>query len=97
MLTHLDLFFTEVGLAAKLMALIAFLSDKAKETILDHITFCFIREKILEACVNLYNDPSAPILTENMGTGMEIMIEKLIKPTTFIEELLTQQDNSHKR
>lgn len=47
MLTHPDLFFTEVGLAAKLMALIAFLSDKAKETILDHIMFCYICPRIL--------------------------------------------------
>lgn len=46
MLTHLDLFFKDVGLAAKLMALIHFLSNIAKETILDHITFFSFMKKL---------------------------------------------------
>lgn len=97
MLTHLDLFFDEVGLVAKLMVLIHFLSDKAKEIVLDHITFCFICEKIVEACLNLYDDPNALVLSEHMNTRMGIMIKKLIKPTTFTNELLTRNDNTHKR
>lgn len=97
MLTHLDLFFAEVGLAAKIMAFIHFLSDKAKETVLDHITFYFIHERILEACLNLYDDPHTPMLTENMNTRMGIMIEKLIKITMFTDKLLSRNDNPHKR
>lgn len=97
MLTHLDLFSDEVGMAAKLMALIRFLSNKAKETILDHITLCFISEKIVEACLNLYNDPDAPVLSKNMNTRMGIMIEKLIKLATFTDELLSCNNNPHKR
>lgn len=97
MLTHLDLFFNEVGLVAKLMALIGFLSDKAKEIVMDHITFFFIHEKILDACLNLYSDPTTPILTKDMNTCMGIMIKKLIKPATFTDELLTCNNNTHKR
>lgn len=60
--------FDDEGLAMKLMALIHFLSDIAKETVLDHITFFFIWEKLIEACLNLYDDLTAPVLTENMST-----------------------------
>lgn len=65
MLTHLGKFFNEVGIAAKFMAFIHFLIEKAKDYILDHITFIFIRDLIFEACQNLYNDPLGPVLKEN--------------------------------
>lgn len=71
------------------MAMIHFLSDKAKETVLDHITFCFIHEKLMEACLNLYDNLDAPVLSKNMNTFMEIMIENLTKPAMFTNELLT--------
>lgn len=46
MLTHLDKFFKEVVIAPKFMDFIHFLTEKAKDLVLDHITFIFIRELI---------------------------------------------------
>lgn len=81
MSTHLDLFFNEEGRAVKLMTLIHFLSDKAKESMLDHITFTFICELMLKAaCLNLYDNPTSPCLAKHMNSRTGIMIEKLIKP-----------------
>lgn len=38
--------------------------------------------------MNLYNDPLRPVLKENMSTCCGIMIERLVKPAQFIEDLL---------
>lgn len=86
-LTHLELFFDKEGIVAKLMAFIYFLSAKAKESMLDHITFTFIQSMMLEACFNLYEHPIAPIFNENLALHTRSMIEKLIKPTQFTEDL----------
>lgn len=70
-LTHLELLFDEKeGIIAKLMALIHFLSDKTKKFVFDHIIFTFIHERMLEACLNLYEDSRALILTEHMTSHM---------------------------
>lgn len=34
--------------------------------------------------MNLYDDPTAPVLSKNMKTCMGIMIEKLIKLASFL-------------
>lgn len=88
MVTHLDDFFDEVGIAAKFMAFIHFLSKKAKDVVLDHITFTFIREMMIEACLNLYNDPLAPVLKERMNTHVGIIIKRLIKSVAFTKNLV---------
>lgn len=61
MVTHLGKFFDEVGIA-KFMAFIHFLRDKAKDVVLDHIMLTFIHQLMIKACVNLYNNPLAPVL-----------------------------------
>lgn len=98
MLTHLGKFFNEVGIAAKFMAFIHFLTEQTKDSVLDHITFTFIRDYIFEACLNLYNDPLGPVLKENMDTCTGIMIKRLIKPSQFTEDLLKRGNEvPHKR
>lgn len=91
MITHLRAFFKEVwGIAAKFMAFIHFLSEEAKDTVLDHIAFLFIWVLMIEACMSLYHNPLAPILKERMNMRAGIMIERVIKPSTFTNELLNK-------
>lgn len=94
MLTHLGKFFNEVGIAAKFMAFIHFLTKKAKDSVLDHITFLFIRELIFEACVSLHNDPLGPVLKDRMNTRSGIIIERLVKPAQFTEDLVKRGNDA---
>lgn len=97
MLTHLKLFFDEEGIVAKFIEFIYILTTKAKDLVLDHITFTFIRKMMVDACVHLCNNPLAPILKENMDSRTEAMIERLIKPTTFTNNLKKKIDFLQKR
>lgn len=89
--------FYEEGIVAKFMAFIYFLTIKAKDSILDHITFTFIHELMVEAYINQYNDPLAPMLKENMHRDMNtwtgLMIERLVKPVAFTNDLLKKGIN----
>lgn len=88
MMNHLGKFFKEVGIAAKFMAFIHFLTKKAKDSVLDQIPFIFIRELIFEACTSLYKDPLGHVLKDQMSTCSSIMIARLVKHAQFIDKLL---------
>lgn len=66
--------------------------------VLDHITFTFICEITINACLNLYEDPNTLVLKENLSSPTGIMVEKLVKLYQFTYDLPKQgYDTPQKR
>ncbi|CAM6104898.1 unnamed protein product [Calypogeia fissa] len=87
MLNHLEEFFTASTIQGRLVMLIQFLSGDARRMVLDHITFLYIRDFTIEASQELIDHPTASFLTHYGPSRGIRMVEALVKPGTFSEDL----------
>ncbi|CAM6082055.1 unnamed protein product [Calypogeia fissa] len=87
MLNPLEDFFTASTIQGRLVMLIKFLSGDARRMVLDHITFLYIRDFTIEATQELIDHQHSRFLT-HYGTSCGIrMIEALVKPGMFSNDL----------
>ncbi|CAM6083455.1 unnamed protein product [Calypogeia fissa] len=67
--------------------LIQFLSGDARKMVLDHITFLYIRDFTIEATQELIDHAQARFLTHYGPSRGIRMVEALVKPNTFLEDV----------
>ncbi|CAM6082137.1 unnamed protein product [Calypogeia fissa] len=97
MLNHLEDFFTASSVQGRLVMLIKFLSGDARRMVLDHITFLYIRDFTIEATQELIAHPHARLLTRYGPSRGIRMVEALVKPGTFSDDLCDILGGSSKK
>ncbi|CAM6093931.1 unnamed protein product [Calypogeia fissa] len=81
----------------RLVMLIKFLSGDARRMVLDHITFLYIRDFTIEATQELIDHPHSHFLTRYGASRGIRMVEALVKPGMFSDDLSDILGGSNKK
>ncbi|CAM6104313.1 unnamed protein product [Calypogeia fissa] len=86
MLNHLDLFFHAASIQGRLVLFIKFLSGDARKMVLDHISFMYLRQFMIEGAMELVAHPEERFLTKYGDSKGIRTVEALLKPGLFSDK-----------
>ncbi|KAL3697337.1 hypothetical protein R1sor_011413 [Riccia sorocarpa] len=97
-LNNLTDFFPKKSVKAQFMAFLIFLGSEARDAILAQCTFMFTRQFMIEAACEVFSNPKAKTLIRFGDAAGIRMIERLVKPACFSDNLVsTRIQNSQKK
>ncbi|KAL3702031.1 hypothetical protein R1sor_020053 [Riccia sorocarpa] len=99
MFNHLEDFFPLPTSHGRYMAFLLFLGGEARYTVLTQITFLQVRKMMIDSALEVFANPKNRTLVEYGDAAGVRMIERMIKPASFSDNLVSTQiqGNTKKR
>ncbi|KAL3681477.1 hypothetical protein R1sor_024433 [Riccia sorocarpa] len=94
---HMEDFFRSPTIQARYMAFLIFLGGEARAAILAQCSFMYARELMIQTALEVFSDPKARSLPEHGEANGVRMIERLIKPACFSDQLISNQLQGNQR
>ncbi|KAL3683946.1 hypothetical protein R1sor_001968 [Riccia sorocarpa] len=94
---HLSDFFHQPSIQAKYMAFLIFLGSELRSAIMAQCAFMFARQMMITTALEVFSDPTVPTLPEHGEAAGVRMIERLMKPACFSDNLISRQIQSNNK
>ncbi|KAL2652425.1 hypothetical protein R1flu_020553 [Riccia fluitans] len=98
MFNHLSDFFPQSTVHGRYMAFLIFLGGEARPAVLAHLSFLHARKLMLDTAMEVFANPKARTLPEHGDSYGIRLIERMMKPASFSDELISREiQNGNKK
>ncbi|KAL2643536.1 hypothetical protein R1flu_011123 [Riccia fluitans] len=97
MYNHLGDFFPQLTIQGRYMAFLIFLGGEARPAVLAHLTFLHARKLMIDTAMEVFANPKVRTLPEHGDAYGVRLIERMIKPACFSDEIISKEIQSGNR
>ncbi|KAL2631411.1 hypothetical protein R1flu_016097 [Riccia fluitans] len=94
---HLSDFFPQSIVEGRYMAFLIFLGGEARPAVLAHLSFLHVCKLMLDTAMEVFANPKARTLLEHGDAYGVCLIEQMMKPASFSDELISKETQTGTR